>query len=263
MMKNLIIITITLFVVACTPAGGTRPTSTVGGGSSSTATHSARDSKAAEINVQLGLNYLQRGNYEIALEKLEKALQQDPNLPSAHNTVALLYQRLSVLDKTEYHFKKAVSLQPTYSEAQNNYGVFLCQQKRYEEAEKRFLATLKNPLYRSSAQALENAGMCANRIPDQTLAESYFRKALQKNENLSKSLLQMAKLRFLDVDYEEAHSYMKRYQTVGKWSASALFTAIQIENKRNNQNAVASYALLLKANFPDSDEARQVKRGQY
>jgi len=248
----IVIAGISIVLTACNTPGGTRPETVV-----------APDEKAAEINVSLGLSYFQRGEYKIALEKLEKALRQNPNLPSAHNTIALLYQRLGENVKAEKHFKQAVQRDPTYSAAQNNYGVFLCQQSRYEEAEQRFLESLKNPLYSSPAQALENAGMCANRIPDQTLAESYFLKALQINPNLAKSLLQMAKLRFLNVNYEDAQAYIKRYQSVAKWGPSSLFTAIQIASKLDDQDAVASYALLLRANFPDSDEAQQVKKGQY
>jgi type IV pilus assembly protein PilF len=53
---------------ACTQNGSIRPTQ-----------HVAPDPDAAEINVQLGLNYLQRGDYAVALDKLEKALKQNPN----------------------------------------------------------------------------------------------------------------------------------------------------------------------------------------
>jgi len=250
--KRIVVALISLWLVGCTTAGGTRPT-----------TYIAPDPKAADINVQLGLSYMQRGNYEIALEKLEKALQQNPNLPSAHNAIALLFQRLGESDKAEKHFKESVLRDPRYSEAQNNYGVFLCEQKHYEAAVQRFLEATKNPLYESKAQALENAGTCANRIPDQTLAEHYFLQALQLNPHLSKSLLQMAKLRFLNVEYEQALSYIQRYQQVANWVPSALYTAIQIGNKLNDQDAVSSYALLLRGKFPDSDEAQLVKRGEY
>jgi len=252
LIKRLTIVVISLWLVACTATSPSRPLE-----------HIAPDPKAAKINVSLALNYFQRGEYQIALDKLEKALKQDPNLPSAHNTIGLLYQRLGETDKAEHHFKQAVQREPSYSAAQNNYGVFLCQQKKYSEAEQRFLEAVKNPLYKNRAQALENAGMCVNRIPDQTLAEKYFLDALQVNPYLSKSLLQMAKLRFLNLEYEDARSYMKRYQAVSKWEPSSLFTAIQIENKLNDQDAVASYALLLRAKFPDSDEAQKVKKGQY
>jgi len=239
-------------LTACTLGGGTKPTE-----------HVAADPKAAEINMRLGLNYMQRGDYEVALEKLQKALQQDPNLPSAHNTIALLYQRLNETEEAEEHFKQAVRRAPDYSEAQNNYGVFLCQQQRYKEAEQRFLKALDNPLYSSPAEAIENAGVCVSRIPELEQAELYFRQALQINPNLSKSLLQMAKISFEKNDFLQARAYIERYQAVSRWTSQSLLLAIKTENQLNDQDAVSSYSLLLRARFPDSDETQQVNKGQY
>lgn len=241
-----------MLLTACASGGGTKPT-----------THVAPDPKAAEINMRLGLNYLQRGDYEVALEKLERALQQNPNLPSAHNTIALLYQRLNETEKAEYHFREAVNREPKYSEAQNNYGVFLCQQQRYEEAEQRFLTAIENPLYSSAAQALENAGMCVNRIPDTQRAEKYFRQALQRNANLSNSLFHMANISYEQKDYLQARAYIERFQANSQWTSQALLLAIKTENQLNDQDAVASYALLLRARFPDSDATQEFKKGQY
>lgn len=250
--KWVLIALMTVMLVGCNSAGGTRPTE-----------HIAPDPKAAEINIRLGLNYMQRGDYKTALEKLEKALRQNPNSPAAHNTMALLRQRLGEIDKAENHFKQAVSRDPKYSEARNNYGVFLCQQQRYDESEKQFLAALKNPLYGSSAQALENAGVCVGRIPDMVRAEKHFREALQRNPNLAKSLIQMAAISYEQKDYVQSQDYIERYKSVSQWTASSLLIAIKTANQLNDQDAVSSYALVLRARFPDSDEAQQVKSGQY
>ncbi|MDH5358428.1 MAG: type IV pilus biogenesis/stability protein PilW [Gammaproteobacteria bacterium] len=246
-----IVVTAVSLLIGCQTTGNTRPD------------HVAPDPKAAEINMRLGLNYLQRGDYEIALQKLQKALRQNPNLASAHNTIALLYQRLDEMKKAESHFKEAVIREPKYSEAQNNYGVFLCQQGRYDEAEQHFLEAIKNPLYSSPAQALENAAMCASRIPDNARAEELFRQALRINPTLSKSLLWMADLSYQQQDYLQSRAYIERYQSVASWSAQALLLAIKTENQLDDQNAVSSYILLLKERFPDSEEVSQVKKGQY
>ncbi len=240
-------------LAGCTSTGGTRIYSE----------QISEDTKAAEINMQLGVNYMQRGDYEVALVKLQRSLQQDPNLPSAHNTIGVLYQRLGEVDKAEHHFKEAVERAPDYSEAQNNYGVFLCQQKRYKEAEQRFLQAIKNPLYNNADQAIENAGICVGLIPDSTLAEEYFRKALQINPNLSKSLFQMAELSYRNIEYDQANAYLERYQAVSQWTPQALLLAIKLAEKKGDQDAIASYSLIMRARFPDSDEARQVAKGQY
>tara|TARA_R110001606_G_scaffold361754_7_gene515343 strand:+ start:261342 stop:262115 length:774 start_codon:yes stop_codon:yes gene_type:complete len=257
MMKRLIInFTIVLLVAVLAGCASTGRTHTP-------TEYAAPDAKAAEINMQLGLNYMQRGDYKVALDKLQRSLQQNPNLPDTHNTIGVLYQRLGEIDKAEHHFKEAVERAPDYSEAQNNYGVFLCQQKRYKEAEQRFLEAIKNPLYTNADQAFENAGICVGLIPDTTLAEQYFRKALQINPKLSKSLLQMAELSYLNIEYDNARSYLERYQAVSQWTPQALLLAIKLANKAGDQDAIASYGLILRARFPDSDEALQVGKGQY
>jgi type IV pilus assembly protein PilF len=221
------------------------------------------ESKAADINMRLGVTYFQKGDYEAALEKLKKSLKQDPSRATTHNAIALLYQTLGEEEIAEKHFEKAVRLEPKYSEAQNNFGVFLCQQGHYEKAEQHFLAAIKNPLYRSRAYALENAGMCVNKIPDFTLAEKYFRQALQINPNLSKSLLQMADLNYQNIDYLQARAYIQRYHEVAPWTPKALLLAIKIENKLGDKDAVSSYILLLESQFPDSDEASQLRSENY
>lgn len=223
----------------------------------------APNQQAAVINSRAGAEYINRGEYKIALQKLKKALSQDPKLPEAHNIIAVLYQRLKKIDKAEYHFKQALTLAPYYSEAQNNYGVFLCQQSRYKEAEQRFLTVISDPLYHKPAQAYENAGLCVDKIPNKSLAEKYFRTALTINPNLRQSLLKMADLSYHNIDYITAREYLERYHKVSSWTPQALLLAIKTEHKLGEQDKVASYVLLLKGEFPDSNEALEVRQGQY
>ena len=62
---------------------------------------------AARFNVQLGVNYLQRGTLQEAREKLERAAQQDPSLPSAHAALGILYERVGELDRAGSHLRRA------------------------------------------------------------------------------------------------------------------------------------------------------------
>lgn len=225
--------------------------------------HAAANPKAAAINAAAGAEYIKLGEYKSALGKLEKSLDQDPNLPEAHNLIAVLYQRLAKADKAEYHFKQAVTRASDYSEAHNNYGVFLCGEGRYSESEKQFLIAISDPLYANPAKAYENAGLCVDKIPDATLAEKYFRTALQLDPYLRKSLYKMADLSYQNIDYLAARAYIERYRQVSRWTPPSLLLAIKIENKLGDQDKLASYILLLKGTFPDSDEALVVKQGQY
>ncbi len=252
-MKRLGIILLLMMIAGCQSTGTTtRPTQ-----------HAAPNSKAAAINAAAGAEYIRLGEYKFALEKLQKALQQDPNLVEAHNIIAVLYQRLAKMKKAEYHFKQAIARAPDYSEAHNNYGVFLCGEGRYSESEQQFLKAISDPLYPNPANAYENAGLCVDKIPDATLAEKYFRTALQLNPNLRKSLSKMADLSYQNIDYLAAQDYIARYRKVFRWTSRILLIAIKTEHKLGNQDKVASYTLLLKGQFPDSNEALEVRQGKY
>ncbi len=260
MNKNVLMLIISLLVLAgCqgqTDNSNIRPNST-------SSEYIKPDKKAAELNMQLGLNYMQRGDYETALGKLEKALKQDSSSSTAHNTIAILYQRLNELGKAEHHYKQAVRLAPNYSEAQNNYGAFLCTQGRYDESVPRFLAALKNPLYRSKGQAYENAGLCTKLIPDEIQAEQYLRQALQINPRLGKSLLAMAEISYEQGEYLTSRAYIERYRNAARWTPKALLQAVKTERQIGDKDAVASYSNLLRGSFPDSDESKQVQSDLY
>ena len=75
---------------------------------------------AAEANFKLGIGYMQSGHFEVATEKLLKALQYDDNYPEAHYAIAVLYEEMREYAPAETHFKKAIELQPDYTLAKLN-----------------------------------------------------------------------------------------------------------------------------------------------
>jgi type IV pilus assembly protein PilF len=217
---------------------------------------------AAEINVQLGVGYLQQNRLDLAHEKLTRALEQDPRLPSAHMVIAVLYEHLREIELAEKHYRRAVTLDPKDSAAQNNLGRFLCTQGKLVEAERHFLVALQDPLYATPEVAHTNAGICAKRKPDVVKAERHLRSALQANPRYAPALIEMAKLAYEQEQYLPARAYLERYSGVVPHDAESLWLGIRIERKLGDQNAVASYALRLKANFPDSEETQWLLRSE-
>ena len=63
--------------------------------------------KVAGLNTQLGIEYMKDGDNELALKKLQKALEVDPNFVDAHNAMGLLRTRLRQYDEAEQSFKAA------------------------------------------------------------------------------------------------------------------------------------------------------------
>lgn len=214
--------------------------------------------KAAEANVKLGAAYLQQGMLGAANEKLEKALEQNPKSPQAHNMYAVLMGQLGKTRVSEKHYKKALNLDPDSSEIRNNYGSFLCNQGRVDDAVEQFQMALLDPLYQTPEYAFANAGACVLKIPDFVRAEEFLRKALQRNENLPSALFQMAKLNYLKGRYVPSKTYLDRYHTRSGKGPASLWLGIKLAWQLNDKQAAASYSLLLKNKFPDSPEAQKL-----
>lgn len=169
---------------------------------------------AALYNMQAGAQYMRNGNLPMAKEKLDKSLMQDPDSAKAHEMYAILQQRLGQPEKAEKHYRRALSLNPEDSRTHNNYGTFLCSERRIDEAEEQFLLAVKDPLYPTPWAAYTNAGLCLIQGSDQIKAEQYFRNALALNPEFLDALVEMARLTFDQGNYLSARAYVQRYHLV-------------------------------------------------
>ncbi len=212
--------------------------------------------RLAEVHTQLGIGYLREGKLEQAYNRLERALDADPNYSTAHNAMGLLQERLKNPRRAEEHYRRAVSINPADSSAQNNYGGFLCRQERYEEGEARFIKVTENPLYKSPEIAYTNAGLCMRRAGNNEKAERYLRSALQINPKIPQALFAMSELSYENAQHLTARAYLQRYLEVARHTPQSLWLGVRVERELGDKNTASSYALLLKSNYPDSRETQ-------
>ena len=224
--------------------------------------HTQKDSPA-DVYVSLGVEYMNRGLNDVALEKLKRAIQVDPRSSDANNVIAVLYDRLGESSLAGVHYKRAVQLEPNNSSAQNNYARYLCGVKDYESADRHFLQALKNPLYKSPLLALTNAGTCATKAGKYDDADKYFRTALQRNKRFSPALFQMAKLKYEQKNYLSVRAYLQRFTLAQKITPASLWLSIQTEDKLGDKNSVASSVLKLQQLFPDSHETSLLEKSKF
>ena len=207
--------------------------------------------RAAEVNVELGQGYMQRGDNEVALEKLESALRLDPNSSAAHSVIAVLYERIGKPERAEEHYRRSTELTPEKGEMLNNYGAFLCRNGRYSEADGMFQRALADPFYKTSAALLGNAGVCAMNGGHLDAAKAYFRRALKIDANQQQALFQMAQSELRDGNALSARGFIQRYEGVAPVSPQLLDLAAQIESTLGDEQSAASYRERLQNEYPD------------
>ncbi|MCW9023954.1 MAG: type IV pilus biogenesis/stability protein PilW [Gammaproteobacteria bacterium] len=223
---------------------------------------SDRLSEASDANAQLGLAYMQQGRYELSLLKLNKAVEQDPENADVHYYMAELYRRLDRPKQAEVHFLEALRILPKtelssqVAAVRNNYAVFLCEHKRFDEAKKYFDMVSNEPLYQERDHLLENMGLCERDKGNLHQAEVFLLKALRENPKLSKSLLAMAQINFDKRQYRQSDIYFSKFLANSSHTAQSLWLALLMERRKGNKDKVANYAVRLKSRYPDSKETR-------
>lgn len=213
-----------------------------------------QNTEAARLNAQMGIEYLRKGDIELAREKLTKAIELDAANADAHGALGLLYASTGELDKAERHYSRSLGLEPDDPNVLNNYGAMLCAQGRFEKADLQFRRAINNSRYQAPEVALTNAGVCSRKRQDDNQAETYFREALKLNPNFVDALSQMATLEADNARYLKARAFLQRYEALdAPMTREMLLLGIRIELALGGRDAAQRYAQTLRREFPDSD----------
>ncbi|MDP1574782.1 MAG: hypothetical protein Q8L78_07630 [Coxiellaceae bacterium] len=152
---------------------------------------------AAKTHAQLGLIYLSKGFYARAKMELLLALQEDPNHALSWDSMAYFSEKIGDKQAASDDYQKALLLEPHSGAAKNNYGAFLCREKKYHEAIYFFLAAAKEPSYINAANAYSNAGLCAITMHDSGSAKKYFKMALLEDPRNGTALFYKSHLKIV------------------------------------------------------------------
>jgi type IV pilus assembly protein PilF len=211
----------------------------------------SNDEEAAKYNTQLGATYLQRGMLEQAREKLEKAVEQNPDQASARAYLGVLYERIDEEKLAGNQYRAAARLKPKDPFILNTYGGYLCRTDKRREGIDNFVRAAKNPLYQTPAVALTNAGVCAAGIPDYDEANSYLRMALNIDAGYREAMLQLADVSMKRGDPMQARAFVERYLGTGDTSPNALILGMQAETELGNEAAAQEYRRQIMEQFPE------------
>lgn len=206
---------------------------------------------AAALQVQLGRGYMEQGDLETAMERLQRALQLDPRSVDANTMLGALNERIRRPTKAEAHYRQAVRLAPDNGEVNNNLGAFLCGSGRYQEADGYFLKALDDPFYRSVTAAMVNAGACALKAGDETKAEAYLRQVLEAQPSNVVALYELARMSYRRNDGLRARAFLQRLEASAPDDPSVLDLAQRIETRFGDADAARRHALRLQNEYPD------------
>lgn len=216
--------------------------------------------KALELHIQMAMGYVEKGNRESARHHLTKAFEIDKNSAAATNAMAMLYQLEGELPLAEEQFKLAIKRDKNLTLGHNNYGIFLFNQKRYQEAFTQFELAGADLAFNNRSQVLTNVGRAALKIGNTPRAKAAFEHACILDKKNVDAFLELADINFQMQEYADAKRNLDVFTSVVDHTPRSLMIAIGLEKVFGNRDKEASLALILKSKFPYSKELLEYKQ---
>jgi type IV pilus assembly protein PilF len=222
-----------------------------------------RTADAARINTQLGLAYLKQGNRSRAKSKLLNALSLAPKSPDVNAGFAYYLETSGDIENADQYYQKAISFAGNSGAQLNNYGAFLCRNKRYAEADKYFLKAVEDVKYLNVAGAYENAGLCAEANGNDSKALAYFKKALVQDPQRKPSLVEALQLLVKQHKDNSALDLLKQYPELTYQDSGLLKQGVMLAEKTHDENTLSFYQARLQSmtNIASSQSGDQNDNG--
>jgi type IV pilus assembly protein PilF len=218
--------------------------------------HMANQREAAADNAQLGIQYMNQGDLNLAKMKLDRALDEDPGNANVHSARAMLFERMNLLAKADEEFRTALKLAPHDPDVINNYAVYLCQNGRTDEGVKRFLEAAHNALYRTPQAAYTNAGVCLRAAKRDDEARTDFNAAIQLRPNYAEAAFQLANLDFDQQQLAAARTRIDGYISTYDATPDLLLLGVRVARAQRDAVAAQRYSRRLLLDYPSSEQAR-------
>jgi type IV pilus assembly protein PilF len=220
--------------------------------------------RRARVRLELAAAYFARGQANTALDEIKLALAAKPDLSEAFNLRGLVYAGLGEVALADQSFQRALQLSPRDGDALHNYGWFLCQQRRFDDADRQFAAALVAPQYTEVPRSLMAQGLCQARAGRWQDAERSLGRSFELDPSNSSAAFAYAEVLYRRGEYERARFYVRRINGQPDQSnAQSLWLAARIERRMGNLPGVQDFGRQLRERFPDSAEARLLQRGEF
>lgn len=125
------------------------------------------------------LKHLQEQRVSLGMSGLQQAIALDPENPTYHNALGVLYLELKRPADAQQQFEAAVALDPAYAEAHHNLGLARAEQGRWEEAVASYRKALSFPTYTTPEVAYNNLGNALQALRRLSEAEDAYRAAIR------------------------------------------------------------------------------------
>lgn len=220
--------------------------------------------RRAQVRLELATAYFGRNQMDVALDEVNRAVAADPSLGAAFNLRGLIQANMGQDAQAEESFRRALAINARDADTMQNYGWYLCQHKRYAEANAQFVQALAVPQRRDTARTLLAQGVCHAFAGQLEEAEKALQRSYQADPNNPSTSVNLAEVLLRRGEPERARFHIRRVNANPNYmSAQTLWLAVRIEHRLGNQTGVQELGAQLRTRFRETREAIAFDRGQF
>jgi Tfp pilus assembly protein PilF len=152
----------------------------------------AQSSAEAEMRFSTGVMHLREGRVDLALEEFKKAVKEDGKNPYFQKGLGLAYSAKREWKPAIAAFRRALELNPYYSDVRNDLATALIGSGDREAGKKEFLAAFSDPTNPTPEVSARNLGQAYYEEKNYAEALNWFRTSVNRNKSYSDGYLGVA-----------------------------------------------------------------------
>lgn len=135
--------------------------------------------EAANLHMQIGVSYLEKANYPMALKELMTAEDLAPNNAAIESNLGLVYFLRERYDLAEKHYLKSIALRKNFTESKNNLARVYIEIGQYQKAEPLLKEALQDLTFNDYPLVYVNYGVLEFKQKKYATSKIYLKKALE------------------------------------------------------------------------------------
>jgi type IV pilus biogenesis/stability protein PilW len=213
--------------------------------------------REGDIHLQMGANYLVKGNVEMAHFELTKAVRLIPDNAEAHFSLGTVYLLRADYELAVEEFEKAIDLDKAHADAHNNLGFAYMKLGRWDEAIAAGQKALDLVMYDTPERAMTIIGWSYHKKGESARALEMLQRTLNIKDNLPDTENKIATIYLEEGRIEKAKGVLLGLvKRTPEFSSARLSMGIVFYKEKDYVAARREFRKVLELTDGQSEEAR-------
>lgn len=220
----------------------------------------SKEERLGDLHLRAGRIDISEGNFPSAIQSLRQAVKLLPNNPEAWEALGLAYYGRRDYKAAEASLRKAIAINPNFTQARLNFGAFLLDRGKLEEARKELEFTVRDSAFEQQDRSFFNLAQLELKVGNSKAAEAFLKRATEENSSNCNAWLALAKLQSKQnrtIDAVESYRRATGGICYGNIQAHFEFAAL-MKRAKEFDTARKKYAEIIEK-FPETRWSLQAK----